>query len=93
MRKIVLIGIIVSLLSSCTENVSTKLYGGTAEIVLEPNMKLINVTWKENDIWFLTKPMSPTDSAETYVFQEKSNYGLVEGKLILIERKDGHPIK
>lgn len=90
MKKLVLIGIISTLLSSCTENLNTKMYGGTSKIVLEPSTKLINVTWKDSDIWLLTKPMSPTDSAESYVFQEKSNYGLVEGKLILVERKDGH---
>ena len=68
-----------------------KNYGGTMTIDLPKGQKLVNATWKgESDLWYLTKPMLPTDSAETYTFhQEKGSaisiYG--NGQVIFKESK------
>lgn len=74
-------------LSACTENENVKYYGGTAEIALPAGEKLLNVTWKDADLWYLTRPMGPTDSAVTYKFKEKSTYGEWEGTFIIHETK------
>lgn len=86
MKKIIPI-VLLLLASSCTQNQRAKNYGGIAEIELEKGQKLVDVTWKDTDIWYLTKPMTSKDSAETYMFQEESTYGLIQGKVIFIESK------
>jgi hypothetical protein len=72
---------------SCTQNSRVKNFGGTGNIILEPNKKLINVTWKNEELWILTKTMQATDVAEQYQFSEKSSFGLVEGNYIISETK------
>jgi hypothetical protein len=83
---ILLLFSIIFLLSSC-QNWRVKQAGGSMTIELKPNEKMINATWKDNDLWYLTKPMSKTDSAETYILREKSNRGILEGKITFIETK------
>lgn len=77
----------VLILISCTGNQRSRLYGGTTEIKLPKNHKLVTVTWKETNIWYLTKPMIESDKPETYHFNEESNWGVVEGDVIFIETK------
>jgi hypothetical protein len=84
---ILVITIATLLLSSCTKNQRVKRYGGTATIELPAGQKLIHCTWKDSNLWYLTRPMSQKDSAETYTFQEKSNFGLREGTYIIKEKK------
>lgn len=86
--KEVLFTLIVSLsIFSCTGNNRAKNWGGTHKIELEPGQKLVDVTWKETSLWYMTKPMNSTDVPETYEFIEDSNWGIVEGKVIFIEKK------
>lgn len=73
---------------SCTENQRAKGWGGTADISLPHNRKLINVTWKKDDLWYLTRPMNASDSAETYEFSEKSSWGIMQGNYIIKETKE-----
>lgn len=81
---IVLIGIGTT---SCTDNNRAKHWGGSMTITLEKGEKLVDVTWKESNLWYMTKPMSETDVAETYTFREDSNWGMIEGKVIFVETK------
>lgn len=72
---------------SCTENQKAKQYGGTATIELPKGVKLVNCTWKDSDLWYLTRPMTASDSAVTYEFKEESNYGIWEGTYVIKETK------
>ena len=74
-------------LASCTENSRVRTFGGTGTIDLPAGEKLVNVTWKDNDLWYVTRTMSDKDSVQTYRFTESSNLGLAEGTYILIEHK------
>jgi uncharacterized lipoprotein YehR (DUF1307 family) len=85
--KFVIVVIVSIMMIGCTDNYRAKHYGGTMKIDLEPSQKLVDVTWKGNSLWYMTKPMSETDIAETYTFKEESGFGLVEGKVIFIESK------
>lgn len=71
----------------CTNNTRTKAWGGTMKIELKPNQKLVDVTWKETSLWYMTKPMTENDTPETYEFIEDSSWGIVEGKVIFVESK------
>lgn len=87
MKRIALFALLSIALFSCTENERAKRWGGTADLTLPRGQKLINVTWKEDNLWYLTRPMTATDSAVTYTFEEKSNYSLQEGVFIIHETK------
>lgn len=76
----------VMFLSGC-EQYATKHLGGNMTVHLESNTKLVNVTWKDNNLWFLVKPMTDNDIAETYYFQEDSELGILEGTVTIIETK------
>lgn len=87
MKKILSIILGVFLVTSCTENSRVKMFGGTGSIMLPRGKKLITVTWKDTQVWYLTRPMREDDKPETYQFQEESNWGVVEGTYNIIETK------
>jgi len=67
------------------ENSIVRNFGGKMIIDLPPGEKLIEVTWKNDDLWYLTRPMRQGEVVESYTFQEKSTYGNFEGSVILKE--------
>lgn len=71
---------------SCTENLRTRQYGGTSIVELDPGQKLVEVTWKETSLWYLTEPMEPGYEPKIKVFQEDSRFGIMEGKVIFHEK-------
>ena len=75
-------------LAACTENQRVKSFGGEGTINLPAGRKLINITWKDSEIWYLTRKMKDTDSAETYQFQEESSWGTIEGMYNIVETKE-----
>lgn len=70
-----------------TQQGMTKDMGGSTTIELEPNTKLEEITWKDNSLWYLTRPMTDDDVAETRTFRESSEYGVFEGTVTIIEKK------
>ena len=86
-KGILAILVLASALTSCTQNERAKSFGGTATVNLPQGQKLVNITWKEDQIWYLTRPMNSADTAETYTFQEESSYGMMEGTVVLKESK------
>ena len=88
MKKLTILASIAILsLVSCTENSRVKNWGGEGTINLPKGRKLVTITWKESQIWYLTRPMNSTDIAESYQFHEESSYGVVEGTYNIIETK------
>lgn len=89
-KKTLLAGIIlgVSLLTftGCS-NYSAKYLGGTMQLKLEPNQKLVNVTWKDDSLWYLTRPMKEDEEPEVLTFNSKSEFGILEGTVIITETK------
>jgi hypothetical protein len=79
MKKLIFIAIAAVGLASCTDNQRAKHWGGTEEIQLKPNEVVLNVTWKEQQMWICTKD---TVTGVVY-FREKSNWGVMEGTVIL----------
>lgn len=73
----------------CTENQRARNYGGSMTVKIEKGQKVVNATWKGADgtgnLWILTRPMRTNETAEVLVFQEKSTFGVMEGKVILKE--------
>tara|TARA_R110000737_G_scaffold345715_2_gene374584 strand:- start:4284 stop:4589 length:306 start_codon:yes stop_codon:yes gene_type:complete len=71
--------------TSCTENQRAKSFGGEATVEVEAGQKLFDITWKDEDLWYATRPMREGETAETITFQEQSSFGLLEGTVIFKE--------
>jgi hypothetical protein len=87
MKKLFLVIVMGVMVTSCTENNRVKNWGGEGNINLPKGRKLVNVTWKETEVWYLTRPMDSNDVAETYQFQEESSWGVMEGTYNIVETK------
>lgn len=87
MKKLIGLLLIASIMfaTSCTENTRAKKYGGTMTVDLPKGMKLENVTFKDDEIWYLMRPMRPGENPETHSFHEDSKYGLMQGTVNLVE--------
>lgn len=83
--SVVALTLSTALFSSC--QTVTKNWGGDTTIDLEPNQKLEEITWKGNSLWYLTRPMTENDIAETHTFQEQANFGVFEGTVTIVESK------
>ena len=79
MKKVALIGMLVLSLFSCTEKSRAKQWGGTEELTLKENEVLMNMTWKESNLWVQTLD---TTTGIQY-FREKSSWGWLEGEIII----------
>lgn len=77
----------LSLLASGCGNTIARRFGGTQTINLPANEKLVNVTWKEDSLWLLVRPMGAGEVAETLTFKESSPTGIMEGEVVIIESK------
>jgi hypothetical protein len=87
MKRISIFILLAISLVACTENARVRRWGGDGDLVLPKGQKLVNVTWKENQIWYLTRPMSAQDSCQTYTFHESSSWGVMEGTYTITETK------
>jgi len=76
-------------LTGCTQQQRASSLGGTAVVNIPPGEKLINVTWEDNHLWYLTRPMKVGDIAETYTLSESSSFGILQGKVTLHEALPG----
>jgi hypothetical protein len=83
MRKLLYI-LLSFLFISCTKNERARNFGGQESIILDSSIRLVNVTWKNSDLWILTK--KDTTKPVTYYFKEKSNWGIQEGQIRIIEK-------
>ena len=73
-------------LGSCEQQI-TRQYGGTTTINLEKGEKLIEVTWKGGDLWYLVEDMDSDYIPKVKTFKESSQFGMLEGKVVFIENK------
>ena len=89
MKKIIVAITVLSLtlgMAGCQS--STRNCGGNTTLELEPNQMLEDITWKDVSLWYLTRPMTDDDIAETHTFQESSNFGVFEGSVTVVETKN-----
>lgn len=89
MKRIILIltALFCIVLTSCTEQQRTREFGGQMEIRLPAGQELMEVTWKENDLFYLTRPMTPDYVPVTKTFKESSSWGVMESTVLFIETR------
>jgi hypothetical protein len=86
MKNAILALLILAALPSCTENTRARVWGGTATVEIPRDQKFVNATWKDVQLWILTRKRTSVDTLrEEYHFHEKSSYGLIEGQVIIKE--------
>jgi len=71
---------------SCTEQQRAKKYGGSATVELPAGKKLVNATWKMDNLWLLVEDREEGETPKEYVFKENSSYGVMEGQIIIKEK-------
>lgn len=84
---IILVMIMGSFVTSCTENSRAKNFGGTATINVPCGMMVGNITWKDANLWYSYIPMPEGYAPVTHTFQEESSFGVMQGTYQLVESK------
>ena len=90
MKKIISILIIIVALfsfSSCTEQMMTREWGGEMTIELPKGQELMMATWKDDDLFYLTRPMSDDYIPVKKTFKESSSFGIMESTVYFIESR------
>lgn len=75
-------------LNGCTVQSMSRDFGGDMTLELPVNQKLEEITWKEDSLWYLTRPMREDEEAEIHTFQQSSSWGLIEGTVTVVEKKE-----
>ena len=83
---IVIIFIIAASINGC--HGATKSLGGEMTVELKPGQKLEEITWKDDSLWILTRPMREGETPETHKFYEDSEWGVLEGTVTIVEKED-----
>jgi hypothetical protein len=74
-------------LIGCPDQSCARNSGGSYTETLPAGRKLINVTWKGDSLWFITRPMKAGEEPETYEFKESSSIGILEGTVTIVETR------
>jgi hypothetical protein len=77
----------IAVLTISCDNVMSRKFGGSTTINLEKGQKLVEATWKENSLWYLTEPMDSDYVPKTKTFKEDSNFGVLEGTVTFVESR------
>lgn len=86
MKKLFLLFALV-VMCSCTENQMARTYGGKMTIELPKGEKLINATWKEANLFYLTEPMEEGYIPKSKKFRESSNFGVWQSEITFVESR------
>ena len=89
MKKIliILICVVGMVLASCTEQQRVRNFGGTMTINVEPGQEVMMATFKGEDLFYMTRPMSEDYVPTTKKLVESSSFGILESEVIFKESK------
>lgn len=85
-KLLLLIGLFVCL-CSCTENARARRWGADMTVTLPAGQELMEVTWKDDNLYYLTRPMANDYVPAVKTFQESSSWGVLETKITFIENR------
>src|SRR5277367_2857912 len=86
MAALLILGVLLCLMPSRCSRYVARNWGGSQTIELQAGRKLINITWKGDDLWYVTRPMTAEDTIETYEFHEDSAFEILQGTITIHER-------
>lgn len=73
-------------LMSCTDNNMARQFGGKMTIVLPEGKRLVNATWKQDNLWYLIEDRAADQTPRKLLFQESSSFGVMEGTVTFVEQ-------
>jgi hypothetical protein len=85
MKKLLALCALGIALVACTQNERAKNFGGESTARLAPCQKLIIATWKDDNLWYLTRPFRDGEKPETFTFKEDSSFGMWQGTVTIVE--------
>ena len=89
MKRVVVIVACVMAVSggtACTRMNRAQRWGFQETVILPAGRKLVNATWKDSNLWILTRPALAGESSDAeWAFDEHSSWGMLSGKIILKE--------
>lgn len=85
MKKIIMILLSIMMIGLTGCQGIARNYGGDISLELEAGLKLEEITWKDDSLWYLTRPMREDELPETHVFRQSSEWGIFEGTVTVIE--------
>lgn len=74
-------------LAGCTENQRARSFGGKASVNVQKGQKVLDVAWKESDLWILTRPLREGEEAEVLTFKQDASFGWASGEVSILEQK------
>lgn len=80
--------VLVIAISATGCHYTTRNFGGEMTVELKPGQKLEEITWKEDSLWILSRPMREEETAETHTFYEDAEWGVLEGKITIVEKEE-----
>ena len=88
MKKIILFLLTLSIcLCSCNEQIYTRQCGGEMTINFPAGQELMSVTWEDNHLLYLTRPMASDYVPVTKVFQESFSGGEIRSTVYFKESR------
>lgn len=84
MKKLLVLVALV--LVGCTAQDQAFQFGGGMHFKMDPCTKLVNVTWKGSNLWFLSRDMQPGEKPQGYEFSESSSWGVLNGVILISEQ-------
>lgn len=88
MKKIFLMLVLVLSFVSCTRQQRARHLGGDVSIFLDPGYKLVEATWKDENLWVLIEPMDSSYIPKVKIFKEYSDFGVLQGSINFVEKKE-----
>jgi len=83
----VLLTLLAFSMAACTQNQRAREFGGEMIIQVPCDNVVFDVTWKGENVWYATQPPRPDWRPERKTFIEASSYGVIEGKVTLVESR------
>jgi len=87
MKKLFLLAVLFICFCGCTEQQLAREYGGTMTVNLPAGQELMEATWKQDDLFYLTRPMTDDYVPVTKTFQESSSWGVMETTVHFVESR------
>ena len=87
MKKVFILFVFSVFFVSCTSNMRSRRFGGDSTVEIDPGYKVVEATWKEDNLWILVEPMEEDYEPKTKKFREVSNFGIFEGTIIFKEKR------
>lgn len=84
-KLVILLFVLISI-TACEQTISRN-FGGSTTITLKPGEKLIEATWKDDNLWYLTEPMDSDYVPKTKVLKESAVLGVMNGTVTFIESR------